>query len=151
MGVVRIQPELFDPGAESAAVGHGRPEVGAVASFTGLCRADDNLNALVLEHYPGMTERAMRDIVAEAERRWPILDCLVIHRYGRILPGEPIVLVTMASGHRSDAFDACSFVMDWLKTRAPFWKLEEFPDGQTRWVEAKQADDDAADRWQGTA
>lgn len=124
----------------------GRSDIGAVASFTGLVRADDGLTALTLEHYPAMTARAMAAVAAEAEARWPLLGGTVIHRVGRLLPGEPIVLVAVASAHRAAAFAAAAFLMDWLKTRAPFWKLEEFG-GSSRWVAAKAEDDDAAERW----
>ena len=145
----RVQREDFDPGAELAALTAGRADAGAVASFVGLVRAeagDDRVLAMTLEHYPAMTERMLAAIEAEARTRWPILDCRIVHRYGRLEPGERIVLVAVASPHRAAAFDACQFLMDWLKTKAPFWKLEETPTGD-RWVEAKTSDDAAADRW----
>ncbi|RVT92298.1 molybdenum cofactor biosynthesis protein MoaE [Rhodovarius crocodyli] len=147
MPTVRVQEAPFDAGAETAALSAGRTDVGGIASFIGLCRADDGLQALVLEHYPGMTERALEGIADQAMRRWPLTGCTVIHRYGRILPGQPIVLVLAASRHRTAALEACAFLIDWLKTGAPFWKSEEFADGTTRWVEAKAADDAAAAKW----
>ena len=144
---VRVQEEAFDLGTESARLTAGREDVGGLASFVGLCRADDGLAALVLEHYPGMTERAIARIAAEACARWPLTGCTVIHRIGRLPPGAPIVLVLTASPHRAAALESCAFLIDWLKTRAPFWKREEFADGASRWVEAKAADDAAAARW----
>ncbi len=150
MATVRVQEAPFDLAAESAALAVGRQDIGGMASFVGLCRADDGLRALTLEHYPGMTERAIAGIAAEAERRWPLTGCTVVHRVGRLPPGEPIVLVLTASSHRAAALEACAFLIDWLKTRAPFWKREELADGSERWVEAKVADDAAADRWAQT-
>jgi len=147
MASIRVQEAPFDLAAESAALAAGRHDVGGIASFVGLCRADDGLAALTLEHYPGMTERAIGAIAAEAERRWPLTGCTVVHRVGRLPPGEPIVLVLTASAHRTAALESCAFLIDWLKTRAPFWKREEFADGRERWVEAKAADDAAAARW----
>jgi len=145
--MIRVQAEDFDPGAEIAALSDAcAGAAGAVASFTGLVRGNDDLVAMTLEHYPGMTERQLAAIVAEAESRWPLLGVTVIHRFGRLLPGERIVMVATASGHRGAAFQACEFIMDWLKTKAPFWKLEERQDGP-HWVEAKSADDDQAARW----
>ncbi len=144
---VQVQEAPFDLAAESAALTAGREDVGAVASFVGLCRADDGLSALVLEHYPGMTERAIAGIAAEACARWPLSGCTVVHRVGRIRPGEPIVLVLTASSHRAAALESCAFLIDWLKTKAPFWKLEETPGGAERWVEARAGDDEAAARW----
>ncbi len=144
---VRVQEAPFDLSAESAALTAGREDVGGVASFVGLCRADGGLAALVLEHYPGMTERAIAGIAAEACARWPLTACTVIHRHGRILPGEPIVLVLTASAHRTAALESCAFLIDWLKTKAPFWKREEFTAGTARWVDAKAEDDQAAARW----
>lgn len=144
---VRVQEAPFDLQDESAALTAGRDDVGAVASFVGLCRADDGLAALVLEHYPGMTERAIAGIAAEACARWPLSGCTVVHRVGRIGPGEPIVLVLTASSHRAAALESCAFLIDWLKTGAPFWKREEFAGGGERWVEAKGEDDAAAARW----
>jgi molybdopterin synthase catalytic subunit len=147
MATIRVQEAPFDTAAETTALSAGRVDVGGIASFLGLCRADDGLAALVLEHYPGMTERALAAIAAEAEGRWPLTGCTVIHRVGRILPGEPIVLVLAASRHRTAALEACAFLIDWLKTGAPFWKREEFADGQSRWVEARASDDAATAKW----
>ncbi|MDH3658880.1 MAG: molybdenum cofactor biosynthesis protein MoaE, partial [Alphaproteobacteria bacterium] len=129
-------------------------DIGAVASFTGLVRdvmpsgdADDRpVSAMTLEHYPGMTEKMLAEIEAEANRRWPLQASLIVHRYGRMLPGEPIVLVAAASRHRMAALEACAFLIDWLKTKAPFWKLEE-SEGEAAWVDARSSDDDAAERW----
>jgi molybdopterin synthase catalytic subunit len=149
MARVLVQDAAFDLAAETAALTAGRADVGGVASFLGVCRGDDGLVAMVLEHYPGMTERAIARIAAEAEARWPLTGCTVIHRTGRILPGEPIVLVLTASAHRAAALEACAFLIDWLKTRAPFWKREEFAAGTERWVAAKAEDDAAAARWAG--
>jgi molybdopterin synthase catalytic subunit len=148
MARILVQEALFDMATESAALTAGRTDVGGVASFLGVCRGDDALAAMVLEHYPGMTERALGRIAAEAEARWPLTGCTVIHRVGRILPGEPIVLVLTASAHRAAALESCAFLIDWLKTKAPFWKREEFADGDARWVAAKNEDDAAAARWQ---
>ena len=147
MARILVQEALFDMAAESAALTAGRTDVGGVASFLGVCRGDDGLAAMVLEHYPGMTERALGRIATEAEARWPLTGCTVIHRVGRILPGEPIVLVLTASAHRAAALESCAFLIDWLKTKAPFWKREEFADGDARWVAAKDEDDAAAARW----
>jgi molybdopterin synthase catalytic subunit len=148
---ILVQPEPFDAAAETAAIAAGRRDIGGIASFTGLCRADGGLEALVLEHYPGMTERAIERIAATAAERWPIEACTIIHRIGRIQPGEGIVLVLTASAHRAAALESCAFLIDWLKTRAPFWKREEFAGGRSRWVEAKEADDEAASRWDAPA
>lgn len=143
----RLQVEAFDAGAEQAALTMGRTDLGAAVSFTGLVRTDDGLFALTLEHYPAMTLAQLQAIAAEAAARWPDTIGTIIHRHGRLLPGEAIVLVTTASPHRAHAFAAAQFLMDWLKTKAPFWKKEEWADGTTRWVEAKGEDDDAAARW----
>lgn len=140
---IRVSPDPFDAGAEQAALTAGRSDIGAVVAFTGLVRADDGLEALTLEHYPAMTRRQLEAIAAEAEARWPLLAGTIIHRHGRLLPGEPIVLVITASAHRAAAFEAAEFLMDWLKTRAPFWKH----DGKA-WVEARSGDDAAAARWE---
>ena len=148
---VLVQEAPFDVAAEMAALSAGRTDIGAVASFTGLCRADDGLAAMVLEHYPAMTQRALEGIAAQAAQRWPLTGCTVIHRFGRLEPGAPIVLVLTASAHRAAALESCAFLMDWLKTKAPFWKREELRDGGTRWVEARDADDAAAARWEGPA
>ncbi|WP_043363412.1 molybdenum cofactor biosynthesis protein MoaE [Belnapia sp. F-4-1] len=144
---IAIQEAPFDLAAETARLTAGRQDVGGLASFVGLCRADDGLAAMVLEHYPGMTERAIARIAAEAADRWPLLGLTVIHRVGRVEPGAPIVLVLTASAHRTAALESCAFLIDWLKTGAPFWKREEFEGGAERWVEAKAADDAAAARW----
>lgn len=146
---VRVEQEDFDLGRELANMTRGRHDVGAVASFVGLVReANDGegVSAMTLEHYPGMTEAALEDIVAQANARWRLLDVLVVHRYGRLEVGDQIVLVVVASAHRGDAFSACEFIMDYLKTQAPFWKKEETRTG-SRWVEAREADDAAARRW----
>lgn len=146
---IRVQAENFDAAAESAELTHGRTDIGAVVSFVGLCRDEaGTLQALELEHYPGMAEEEIARIAAEAERRWPLLGVTVIHRYGKIRSGEPIVLVLCASAHRGAAFSAAEFLMDFLKSRAPFWKKEHRVDGSTgEWVEAKDADEAALDRW----
>jgi molybdopterin synthase catalytic subunit len=144
---VRLQREDFDVGAEIARLSQGRTEVGAVASFTGICRGGD-IAAMTLEHYPGMAEAEIERHVAEAEARWPLLGVTVIHRYGRLVPGDNIVLVATASQHREAAFAAAEFLMDYLKTRAPFWKKEERAGGDG-WVEARQSDAAAAERWSG--
>ncbi len=149
---IRLQREAFDVSTEAARMTHGRTDIGAVVTFTGLCRADENgapIAALTLEHYPGMAEAEIARHVAEARARWRLLGVTVIHRYGRIEPGEVIVLVATASSHREAAFAAASFLMDYLKTRAPFWKQVETVAG-TAWVDAKAADDAAAERWSGT-
>jgi molybdopterin synthase catalytic subunit len=143
----RIQPEPFDAAAEQAALTASRTDLGAAVSFTGLVRADEGLVALTLEHYPAMTLAQMQAIAADAAARWPDTIGTIIHRYGRLLPGDAIVLVTTASPHRAHAFAAASFLMDWLKTKAPFWKREEWADGSSRWVDAKSEDDTAAERW----
>ena len=138
---ISVQKEDFDLGGEVKAIS-GDARIGAVASFVGLVRDV----AMTLEHYPGMTERAIAKIVDEAKSRWQVMDCTVIHRYGALKPNDQIVLVAVASGHRGDAFAACEFIMDYLKTQAPFWKKEQTAEG-ARWVEAKAADDQAAERW----
>ena len=147
---VRIQTEDFDAGAEIAAVRAGNPAIGAVASFVGVVRDrndGDAVATLTLEHYPGMTEKAIEAIVTEARSRWAIFDVTVVHRVGELKPLDQIVLVVVAGGHRGDAFAACEFIMDYLKTRAPFWKKEQTPEG-LRWVDARASDDDAAGRWE---
>jgi molybdopterin synthase catalytic subunit len=146
---VRVQEADFDVGKELDALTRGRRGVGAVASFVGLVRdANDgtNVSGMTLEHYPGMTEKALDDICAQAHARWSLVDTLVIHRVGALKPGERIVLVGVSSAHRGDAFEACEFIMDYLKTRAPFWKREDTPLG-SRWVEARASDDTAAEKW----
>jgi molybdopterin synthase catalytic subunit len=151
MPTIRVQEAPFDIGAEMAALTAGRTDIGAVASFTGICRVDDGLAAMVLEHYPAMTERALARIAEQAMARWPLTGCTVIHRVGRMAPGDPIVLVLTASAHRQAALEACAFLMDWLKTKAPFWKREEPREGAPRWVEARESDDEAAARWNEAA
>ena len=146
---VRVQEAPFDPGAEISAFCSGDPGIGGVSTFIGLVRdihEGARVDAMTLEHYPGMTERKLEEIEAEARRRWPLDRTLVIHRFGRMLPGEPIVLVAAASAHRGAAIDACTFLIDWLKTSAPFWKHEEGPDGG-RWVDARESDEQARRRW----
>jgi molybdopterin synthase catalytic subunit len=139
---ISVQAQDFDAGLEIRSVSRQSSSVGAVASFIGLVRDVE----MTLEHYPGMTERAIEKIVAEARSRWQVMDCTVIHRYGALKANDQIVLVAVASGHRGDAFAACEFIMDFLKTQAPFWKKEQGAEGP-RWVEAKAADDEAAGRW----
>ena len=146
---VRVQDADFDTGAEIARLRAGDARVGAVASFIG-CVRDVNdaarVSEMTLEHYPGMTEAALEAIVAEARARWDIYDALVVHRVGRLQPLDQIVLVVVTSAHRGEALRACEFLMDYLKTRAPFWKKETTPQG-SRWVEARESDDAAAERW----
>lgn len=147
--MVRIQTGDFDAGAEIAALRRGNPRIGAVASFVGVVRDVNDggaVGAMTLEHYPGMTEKAIEEIVSQARARWNVLDARVIHRVGRLKPADQIVLVAVASAHRGDAFAACEFIMDYLKTRAPFWKKEE-TGGGARWVESRESDDIAAERW----
>ena len=146
MSEIRIQHEDFDPGAELAALNDGKGAVGAIASFTGLVRGDDGLIAMTLDHYSGMCESEIAAHVAEARKRWPILSLRIVHRVGRLTPGERIVFVGVASSHRHAAFTAAEFLMDYLKTRAPFWKLEERPSG-ANWVEARSEDDESIKRW----
>ena len=138
---VSVQKEDFDPGLEIKRIS-GQGEIGAVAAFVGVVREVP----MTLEHYPGMTEREIARIVEEARGRWQVMDATVIHRYGELKVADPIVLVAVASAHRGDAFAACEFIMDYLKTRAPFWKKEHRPEG-ARWVEARSSDDEAAQRW----
>ncbi len=147
---VRIQTKDFDAGAEIAAIRQGNPKIGAVASFIGVCRDandGDAVTKMTLEHYPGMTEKALEKIVAEAKARWDVVEVLVVHRVGELKPADQIVLVVVTGAHRGEAFAACEFIMDYLKTRAPFWKKEETPQG-ARWVEARASDDAAAERWE---
>ena len=145
MITVRVSPDPFDTGAEIAAL--AREGMGAVASFTGIVRGDGGLIALTLEHYPAMTEAALRALADEAASRWSLGGVTLHHRVGRLVPGDPIVLVACASVHRKDALDACAFLIDRLKTDAPFWKRESFADGREIWVEARATDDAAAARW----
>lgn len=146
---IAVQEADFDVGAAIAEVSADDHGVGGVASFVGLVRDQGGgtaVSAMTLEHYPGMTEKALAAIADEAARRWPLEAIRIVHRFGRLVPGDRIVLVVTASAHRDAAFDACRFLMDWLKTQAPFWKREETPAGE-RWVEAKAEDDAATDRW----
>lgn len=147
---VSVQEADFDVGAEVAALSHGRHEVGAVASFVGLVRdisGGSNIAAMTLEHYPGMTEKSLEEIVDQAKARWSLYAVRVIHRFGRLEPGDRIVFVGVAGAHRGESFAACEFIMDYLKTRAPFWKREETPEG-AHWVDARDSDDSAAARWE---
>ncbi|MES2365141.1 MAG: molybdopterin synthase catalytic subunit MoaE [Pseudomonadota bacterium] len=144
-----VSEKDFDIGAEMTALRAGNPQIGAIANFVGLVRdtnGGSDVASMLLEHYPAMTHRALEAIVAEAGRRWSLLDVTVIHRVGELRPGDQIVLVAVASRHRADAFSACEFIMDYLKTQAPFWKKEQTPDG-ARWVEQRATDDQAAARW----
>ncbi len=147
---VRIQPHDFDAGIEIAALTDSRFDIGAVVTFSGLCRDENgSLSALELEHYPGMAEAEIIRIAEKACQRWPLSHLLVIHRFGKIAPGENIVLVVACSSHRQAAFDGASYLMDFLKTRAPFWKKEHLKDGSSgEWVSAKDADDEALKRWE---
>lgn len=144
---VRVQEADFDPGAELEALSSGDTEIGAVVSFTGLVRGA-GITGMTLEHYPGMTEKALAEIEAKAHARWPLQGALIIHRIGLLSPGARIVFVATASRHRKAAFESAEFIMDYLKTRAPFWKKEAGTDGTSRWVEARDADDSATERWQ---
>jgi molybdopterin synthase catalytic subunit len=148
MSEISIQEADFDPGRELEAMGDAGGGAGAVASFIGLVRGEGGLEAMTLDHYPGMTEREIAAHIARARARWPLLGVRVVHRVGRLLPGARIVFVGVASRHRQAAFDAAQFLMDYLKTRAPFWKWEERAGLAARWVEARAADDDALRRWQ---
>ena len=146
---VRVQAELFDVAAEIDAVTGKNPAIGAVATFIGLVRdinEGDSVSGMTLEHYPGMTEKSIQEIVEQARGRWNVIGARVVHRVGELKPADSIVLVIVASGHRGDAFAACEFIMDYLKTRAPFWKKERTKEG-TRWVDARVSDDLAAERW----
>jgi molybdopterin synthase catalytic subunit len=152
--MIKDQQENFDVAAELAALTAGNHDIGGVVSFVGLVREmirvddrDATLRSMTLEHYPAMTEKKLAEIEAEAQSRWPLEASLIIHRYGRLEPGEQIVLVVCASAHRQAAFDACNFLMDWLKTEAPFWKLEE-TDTDKAWVDSRSSDNAAAARWQ---
>lgn len=150
MTTVRVQTAPFDTGAEIAALTANRTDIGGVGCFVGTVRDTAHgrrIAAMTLEHYPGMTERALSRIAAEAESRWPLQGCTLIHRTGRLLPGDPIVLVLAASPHRQAALDATAFLIDWLKTAAPFWKQEHFADGTEAWVAHNEADTHAAARW----
>jgi molybdopterin synthase catalytic subunit len=147
---VRVQREDFDIGAEVRRLVSGRTDIGAIVTFTGTVRSDNDgsrIAGMTLEHYPGMTEGELARVEAEAGKRWPLQASLIVHRIGALKPGDNIVLVVTASAHREAAFAAAEFLMDYLKTSAPFWKKELGPDGAERWVEARQSDDHAADRW----
>jgi len=151
MPIVRVQEADFDVGRELEVLTGGRTDVGALASFVGLVRSANDgrgVSAMTLEHYPGMTEKALDDICREAAARWDVLETLVIHRVGALKPGDRIVLVGVTSAHRGESFAACEFIMDYLKTRAPFWKKEATSEGE-KWVEARASDDVAANRWKG--
>ncbi|MGE5546073.1 MAG: molybdenum cofactor biosynthesis protein MoaE [Solirubrobacterales bacterium] len=153
--MIRVQREDFDPGAEIERFSAGNTKVGGICTFLGLVRdyvgedaaSGESVRGMTLEHYPGMTERQLEAIEAEARRRWPLEDALVIHRYGRLAPGDRIVLVATASAHREAAFQSCHFLIDWLKTKAPFWKVEHTTQGD-HWVEARDSDDALASRWE---
>jgi molybdopterin synthase catalytic subunit len=152
MAHIKVQIEDFDVGAEIAALTAGRTDIGGIGCFVGTVRADAKtarsaVTAMTLEHYPGMTERAIAKIADQAAERWPLLGCTVIHRVGALRPGENIVLVIAASSHRQAALDATAFLIDWLKTKAPFWKREDFAGGEGAWVDAREEDDAAASRW----
>src|SRR5262247_2554117 len=151
--MIKVQREDFDIGAELARLTEGNTKVGGLAMFVGLVRdlapagsTVVRISAMTLEHYPGMTEKRLAEIEAEARARWPLEGVLIIHRYGRLEPGDRIVLVATTSSHRQAALESCAFLIDWLKTKAPFWKLEEGPKG-TQWVDARQSDDQAAEKW----
>lgn len=149
MPTIRVQTQDFDLGAEMSAIRGGKARIGAIASFVGLVRDVNDgtgVSTLTLEHYPLMTQKSLVDIVDQAAARWDVIDVTVIHRVGQLKPTDQIVLVMVASGHRGDAFEACEFIMDYLKTQAPFWKKESTPQGE-RWVEARQSDDVASSRW----
>ena len=147
--MIKVQHEDFDIGAELAPLTEGNHAVGGLAMFVGLVRdlaPKGKISAMTLEHYPGLTEKRLQEIEAEARSRWPLEGVLIIHRYGRLEPGDRIVLVATTSSHRQAALDACACLIDWLKTKAPFWKLEEGPTG-AEWVEARESDDQAAEKW----
>ncbi len=147
MITVCVQHADFDAGAESRALTEASGDIGAVASFIGLVRADNDITAMTLEHYPGMTQAMLTAIAEDARHRWPLAAVTLIHRVGRLIPGDQIVLVLVASRHRAAALEAVAFLIDWLKVKAPFWKREEKADGQSHWVEARTADSAAAARW----
>ncbi len=150
MARIRIGTAAFDVGAEIAALTGDRTDIGGIGTFLGIVRGTAHgraITGMTLEHYPGMTERALEGIARAAEQRWPLQGCLIIHRVGHLLPGEPIVLVAAASAHRQAALDAAAFLIDWLKTSAPFWKKESFADGSEAWVDARESDEDALSRW----
>jgi molybdopterin synthase catalytic subunit len=148
--LIKVQKEDFDVGAEIGRLTEGNAKVGGLACFVGLVRdiaGDEKITAMTLEHYPGMTERQLEALEAEARQRWPLQEVLIIHRYGRLEPGDRIVLVATASAHREASLASCQFLIDWLKTKAPFWKLEDSESG-AKWVSARSDDDKAADRWE---
>ena len=150
MNRICVQEADFDVGHELRAICDGRSDIGASVTFVGLVRdmnLEDAVSGMALQHYPGMTEKALHGIVEEASRRWSVQHATVIHRVGELRPGDQIVLVVIASAHRHDAFEACAFIMDYLKTRAPFWKKELLGDGSSRWVDARSSDERAAQRW----
>jgi len=147
MRTIRIERHAFDVNAEIAALTKATNNVGAVVTFTGHVRGDDDLTSLTLEHYPGMTEREIARCIDEAEKRWALLGATIVHRIGKLVPGDPIVLVAVASTHRKDAFSAAEFLMDYLKTRAPFWK-EEDRSGKKSWIEGRTSDAERAKRWE---
>ena len=152
--MIRVQTQDFDIGAEVRRLTAGRIDLGAIVTFTGTVRGGGQgraLRSMTLEHYPGMTEAELARIETEARERWPIAECLIVHRHGRLVPGDNIVLVVTASAHRQAAFEAAAFLMDYLKTSAPFWKSEELEGGETEWVEAKSEDDVAAGRWRNSS
>lgn len=144
---VRLQEAPFNPGAELNTFGQSVAGAGAIVSFTGLVRGDGGLQSMQIEHYPAMTEQAIRDMVGTASARWSLKDAMVIHRYGDLVPGETIMMVAVAAPHRADAFQAADYLMDYLKSRAPFWKKEVFASGRAEWVAAKDADEAALKRW----
>ena len=147
--MIRVQEQDFDIGAELDGLVKGNHKIGGVCSLFGLVRDmadDETIGAMTLEHYPAMTAKALEQVYAEANERWPLEASLIVHRYGRLMPGDRIVMVATAAAHRQDAFEACQFLIDWLKTQAPFWKLEETTSGQ-HWVAARESDDQAARRW----
>ncbi len=151
--MIKVQREDFDIGAEIGQLSDGDTGIGGLACFVGLVRDiadDERISSMTLEHYPGMTERQLAKIEAEARERWPLGEVLIIHRYGELTPGDRIVLVATTSAHRDAALESCRFLIDWLKTKAPFWKLEDGAAG-TDWVAAKESDDGAAARWRPTA
>ena len=148
--MIKVQREDFDVGAEIGRLTEGNAQVGGLACFVGLVRDlanDEKITSMTLEHYPGMTERQLEKLEAEARQRWALQEVLIIHRYGKLLPGDRIVLVATASAHREASLESCQFLIDWLKTKAPFWKLEDMESGE-KWVSAREEDDRAAERWE---
>ena len=148
--MIKVQSEDFDVGAEIGRLTEGNAQVGGLACFVGLVRdlaGDEKIASMTLEHYPGMTERQLEALESEARQRWPLQEVLIIHRYGKLLPGDRIVLVATASAHREASLESCQFLIDWLKTKAPFWKLEDMESGE-KWVMAHKEDDKAAERWE---